>query len=282
MNNLRLLAGLLAATLLSGGVCAVGQTKRVVSIEDLFDIAEANSVQLRPTLSAEEEARRDISVARSEWLPDIEATLSLSYIGDGFTTDRGFKDYQRADIPHLGDGLALNITQPVYTGGAISSGIGLAKKGTEMAENSRTMSINSVRMALATNYLELAKHRNLLQVYNENIRLTEKLIGEMKAKHAQGVVLKNDITRYELRLSSLTYDRLATENAIRIFNNNLVSMLGLDQSTEIIPDIATDGNLNADGDARHVDGISRDKLAVAEISRPVSRHGAPQAPNHPR
>lgn len=54
MNNHRLLTGLLAAALWSGGVCAVGQTKQVFTIEDLFEVAETNSAQLRPSLSAEE------------------------------------------------------------------------------------------------------------------------------------------------------------------------------------------------------------------------------------
>lgn len=35
--------------------------------------------------AAREEARRDISVARSQRLPDINASLGVSYIGDGFT-----------------------------------------------------------------------------------------------------------------------------------------------------------------------------------------------------
>lgn len=64
MNNHRLLTGLLCATLSGAGVCAFGQA-RVVSIEELFEIAESRSIQLRPAFSAEEEADRDISVAKS-------------------------------------------------------------------------------------------------------------------------------------------------------------------------------------------------------------------------
>lgn len=65
MNNPRLLTGLLAAIFVSGGVCAAVPTKQVMTIEDLFETAEANSVQLRQYFTAEEEARREIGVARS-------------------------------------------------------------------------------------------------------------------------------------------------------------------------------------------------------------------------
>lgn len=237
---------LLAAFVVTLMPGAYGQGVRQMSIGEIFGLADRQNADIATADSRIATARQGEAVAQNARLPQLNASLTLSYLGDGTILDRDFGNATRDRLPHFSNTLGVELYQPVYTGGAISSGIGLAKKGTEMAENSRTMSINSVRMALATNYLELAKHRNLLQVYNENIRLTEKLIGEMKAKHAQGVVLKNDIMRYELRLSSLTYDRLATENAIRIFNNNLVSMLGLDQSTEIIPDIAADGNPTAD------------------------------------
>ncbi len=45
MNNHRLLAGLLGATLLSGGVRAAGNVERVLSLEELFETAETNSAQ---------------------------------------------------------------------------------------------------------------------------------------------------------------------------------------------------------------------------------------------
>lgn len=74
---------LLCAALLSDGVCASGQ--RIVTLEEIYESAEANSAQLRPSFSAQTEASREISVARAGRLPDINASVSVSYIGDGFT-----------------------------------------------------------------------------------------------------------------------------------------------------------------------------------------------------
>ena len=58
MNNYRLLRGLLCATLLSGGVCVMGQSQTTISLEEIFEIAEAQSVQLRVSKSAETEAEK--------------------------------------------------------------------------------------------------------------------------------------------------------------------------------------------------------------------------------
>lgn len=228
--------------------CVCAQETRQLSIREMFSIADAHNADIGAAEAKIAAARQGEDVARNALLPQINASLTLSYLGDGTILDRDFGNATRDRLPHFSNTLGVELYQPVYTGGAISSAIKLAGKETEMAINGKDMSVNSVRMSIVSNYLELAKNRNLLKVYDENIRLTEKLLQEMQAKHEQGIALKNDITRYELRLSSLSYDRLATENAIRIFNNNLVSMLGLDAATQIVPDISDDGDVAATGD----------------------------------
>lgn len=234
MNNHRLLTGLLAAILSSGGVCVNAQ--KVYSIEELFEIAETNSTQLRPSFTAEEEARKEISVARNGRLPEIEASLSLSYIGDGFITKRNFSDYQKAPIPHFGNGLAVNITQPVYTGGAVTTGIELAELKTTAARFATDLQRDNIRFQLTGFYLDIYKYTNLHRVVDSNIAQARKLLAEMKARYEQGVALQNDITRYELLVSNLELQLIKIDNTLDILNRNLVVTAGLPESTVIVPD----------------------------------------------
>lgn len=236
MNNHRLLTGLLCATLLGGGVCSFAQTRQVLSIEDLFEIAEANSVQLRPSFSAEEEAKREISIARSGRLPDINASLSLSYIGDGFTTKRNFSDYQKAPIPHLGTGLSLNVNQPLYTGGAIKNSIELAELKSTAARYSTEFHRDNIRFQLAGFYLDIYKFNNLKSVVEKNISQARKVLAEMQARYEQGVALQNDITRYELLVSNLELQLVKINNTLDILNRNLVVTAGMPEGTVVVPD----------------------------------------------
>ncbi len=235
MNNHRLLTGLLAAALWSGGVCAVGQTKQVFTIEDLFEVAETNSAQLRPSLSAEEE-KREISVARSGRLPDIEANLSLSYIGDGFTTKRNFSDYQKAPIPHFGNAFGINITQPVYTGGAISAGIEMAELKSTASRYATELQRDNIRFQLTGFYLDIYKCVNLRSVVENNIMQARKVLEEMNARYEQGTALQNDITRYELLVSNLELQLVKINNTLTILNRNLVVTAGLGDNIEVVPD----------------------------------------------
>lgn len=234
MNNLRLLAGLLCAALLSDGVCASAQAP--LTLEEIFESAEANSAQLRPSFTAQAEADREISVARAGRLPEISASLSLSYIGDGFTTARNFSDSRKAPIPHLGTGLSLDITQPVYTGGAVSGAIDLAGLKSTASRYATELRRDNIRFRLTGFYLDIYKYTNLRSVVSANIASARKVLQEMEARYAQGTALRNDITRYELLVSNLELSLVRINNTIDILNASLVSTAGLPQGTVIVPD----------------------------------------------
>lgn len=236
MTNHGLLIGLLSAALMSVTVRADEKTGRVMSLEELFETAETNSAQLRPAFSAEDEAKREISVARGNRLPDISASLSLSYIGDGFTTRRDFSDYQKAPIPHFGNGLSLNVSQPVYTGGAITAGIDIAELRLTSARYAADLQRDNIRFRLAGFYLDIYKYSNLRKVVENNVAQARKVLAEMTARYNQGVALQNDITRYELLVSNLDLQLIQIDNTLDILNRNLAVTAGLQADTKILPD----------------------------------------------
>jgi len=225
--------------LLSSRVCTIAwaaDCNRVISLEELFEMSERNSVQLRPLFSSVEEAKREADVARCGRLPDISADLSLSYIGDGFTTERSFSDYQKAPIPHLGNGLSVSVSQPVYTGGAVTGAIELAEMKTTAAGYAVESQRDQIRFKLTGFYLDIYKYDNLRHVVDKNISQAKNVLDEMRARYGSGVVLQNDITRYELLVSNLELQLVRIDNSIDILNRNLVETVGLPEGMVIVPD----------------------------------------------
>jgi outer membrane protein TolC len=82
----------------------------------------------------------------------------------------------------------------------------------------------------------LFKQQNLLQVYEKNIEQTKQVLKDIRAKGEEGIVLKNDITRYELLLSNLELSKTQIKNNLTILNNNLTTSLGLPDGIVIEPD----------------------------------------------
>lgn len=273
MNNLRLLAGAFAVTF-SLAVVQTSAEKRVVTLEEIFSSAEANSLQLRPSFAAQREADRALSEARSARLPEISSSLYVGYIGDGFTTRRDFSDRQKAEIPHLLDGFAVNIEQPLYAGGAITAGIELAELKKETALHSTELSRDELRMRLTSFYLDLYKYSNHRKVVVDNIASARKMLAEMRARYEQGLVLLNDITRYELLVSNLELQLVKIDNTLAILNENLVVTAGLPAEVTIQPDSTLLNRVLPGGNQsfwEHEASVNSPALRLADLQVEMSR-----------
>lgn len=234
---LRLIAWGLFLLPCSNIICANDSTnRRLLSIDEVFNLAEQNNSSLQSSKIAAEMAEAAISIAKANRLPDVSASLSFSYLGDGYLTDRDFSNGKNIDMPHFGNNFAFKASQAVYTGGALTAQIRLSELGHKMSSQEVLATRNNVRFIIAGYYLQLAMLENQLSVYNANIALTENVISQMQARKNEGVVLKNDITRYELQLESQKLQRTRIIDNKKIINHRLVSALGLPNETIIEPD----------------------------------------------
>ena len=247
--------------LLAGGTTwAVAQTSTPVSqnankgtamsIAQLFDKIEENSKSLVTAKTGVEAANLGIESAKSKKLPDLDASLSFSYIGNALLTDRDFSNVHGLSSPHFGNNFAFNAQQVVYAGGAINAGIKLAELGKQQAEVGVKLTRQQMRFIALGQYLDLYKIDNRIKVYEKNIELTRQLIEDIKAKQKEGMALKNDITRYELQMESLKLGLTALHNNRSILNHQLCNTLGMSQDEQIIPDATiADKAYGKDGEA---------------------------------
>lgn len=223
-------------TLCLNDVCAQTVETQNLTIEQMFYLAEQNNSRIKAHATTVQQAQEDVKVAKNAYLPSIEASLSFSYNGDGLITDQDFSNSFKAHIPDFGNNFVLEVSQVIYSGGAIGSSVRLSEL------QSRTVSLDAernrqdIRFTIIGNYLEICKLSNQLKVFDSHIAQTRKVLNDMRIRHKQGTALHNDITRYELQLQDLNYSKTRIQNARQILNNNLTVALGLPQTVTIQPD----------------------------------------------
>ena len=236
MSKKKRLIGLLCTTALcSQGLYAQSQ---LMGIDELLRLADAQSKSIQTYRTGTEAAGEALKAAKAQRLPDVNVSLSASYLGNGKIWDRDFGNAMTVDMPHFGNNFAIEAQQVIYAGGAISSGIRQAELGKQLAELDLQKDIQKVRFLLLGHYLNLYKLDNHIKVLQDNIRLTDEVIANMKAKREQGTVLKNDITRYELQKEQLNLQLTRTRDARTTANFQLVTTLHLPEGTDIKPDTA--------------------------------------------
>lgn len=219
--------------LLLNALHASAQPQQKLTIEEMFELADVNSRSIRTFSLAEEEAAQAVKVARNALLPSIDVSASASYLGDAWLADRDFTNGENAPMPHFGNNFAIEASQVVYAGGAITSRIAIARLQQQLAALEKEKNRQDIRFLLVGNYLEMYKLQNQAEVYRKNIEQTRKLVEDINAKQSQGLALKNDITRYELQLKSLELALTQIENGILILNSQLNTVLGLPENTVI-------------------------------------------------
>ena len=108
--------------------------------------------------------------------------------------------------------------------------------GKLLAELDLLENVQEIRFLLVGHYLNIYKLDNQIKVLQKNMELTDEVIANMKARMEQGTVLKNDITRYELQKEQLNLQLARVQDAQKIANHQLITILHLHKDTKIVPD----------------------------------------------
>ena len=244
MNNHKFLCAL-AVTMMVGVNCCVPMfAQQRMSLQSLFDLADQQGQRIKVSEVALKAAEEGVASAKSALLPSVELSVQGSYTGNAFLMSRGFSSSGTTEYivpglgpqqvqngkqptPHWGNSFTAQVSQVIYAGGAIRSGIEMAKLRQQLAELDVEKNRQEVRFLLTGYYLDLYKLQNQSQVIAKNIELTEKVILQMKARREQGTVLKNDITRYELQLQSLMLAKTQVNDAQKIIRHQIATTIHL-------------------------------------------------------
>ena len=236
MYKIGLAFTVLFGVLMLNSVEAQSNKSKVVTLEELFNLADANNRLLKIYSYKEKLANENLAKEKLNLLPDVSALATLSFNGDALVSDRDFSNIKSFDVPKFGNGFSLEAKQALYTGGAIKKSIENAELEEIIAQLDTKTQQQEIRFLIAGYYLDLIKLDNQQKIIEKNILQTNKLIDQIKAKSNEGVVLKNNITRYELQLKSLDVSLIKIKNSKKIINNELVKTLQLPQDTELIID----------------------------------------------
>ena len=233
MKKRTLLTASLALMLCPPLAYAQTDARHPLTLEQLFTLADRNSKSLRPAVTGVAEAGQAVEAAQRARLPDINASLSGSFLGNGCLIDRDLGSGMKAPMPHWSNNFALEVTQVIYAGGAVSSEVEIAGLQAQVARLRSSDNRQDVRFLLLGYYLGIWQLRNRATVYRQNIRQTELLVEDIMAAYGQGTALKSDMTRYRLQLESLRLGLTETENDMDILNHQLATAIGLDPSVRI-------------------------------------------------
>lgn len=215
-----------------------------LTLDSLFAIAERESRLLQSSSTAREAASEATRTALSQRLPTVSVSAGASYTGNATLMSRGFSTHGTVDVivpglgpqpvglgaqptPHWGNNFAVEVTQVLYAGGAISASIRMAELSEQLAALDVEKNRQEIRFLLTGYYLELQKLANQTEVIDQNIAVTRQLISDTEKRVKRGIVLQNDLTRFELQLQQLLLARQQVQDAASIIRYQISETLHL-------------------------------------------------------
>ena len=211
--NFKSLALSLLLLLLATGAFAQQQAK-VLTISELFTLAEENSQQLQVSRTGIEIANQRREVAKTQKRPSLSATLTGSYIGNARILDTKLNEVASVDMPHFGNSFAVQASQVIFKGGAINKGVAAAELNQQVAQLTFEKNRADIKLLLVGRYADTYRLLNQREAYQRNIDLAKLRLQNIQNLYREGMLTRNDVIRSELQITNLNM-------ALREVNNNL-------------------------------------------------------------
>lgn len=247
MNSRQILTAIVAIIGLMTVIEAVGQ-ERKLSLNDAIQLSLQNSNQLKLQQAKVTEAAAALREAKERRLPDLSITGSYMRLnkptldlktqspqqGEG-GGNTGGNSLSSIEVKEVGYGMA-NLSLPVFTGFRIQNGIDAARyleKAAKLdAQKDRTDVIENTIAA----YSNLYKAKEALELVKENLKQSQQRLADFTNLEKNGLLARNDLLKAQLQQSNVELALLDAENAWKLTNISMNLMLGLPESTDLVPD----------------------------------------------
>ena len=201
----------------------------VLSQKECRELALTHSEDMKISSNNISQAELDHKIARNSLLPQFSGSAMGMYMAPDM-------DFEGMSLSMKGTWTAgLNLTQPIYAGGKIVSGIKLAKLGVEASREQKRVTRANV-IADADNaywtYIAITEKKRMLESMIDYIN---SIYSQVKNSVDVEMATSADLLRVEAKRSDFNYQLEKVNSGLEMCRMNLCNVIGVDFSTQIIP-----------------------------------------------
>lgn len=149
--------------------------------------------------------------------------------------DGSYKLLQYADFPTQNFKLKLNnmfiggihLTQPIYTGGKITSAINMAEIGRQMASVNVRLTEDEVIVKIDEAYMQAVRAKEMYVVAESYYTMLQELERTVESAVRHGLRLRNDLMKVQVKLNEAELGKQKAANAYLLCRMNICHLTGL-------------------------------------------------------
>ncbi|MDZ7343318.1 MAG: TolC family protein, partial [candidate division KSB1 bacterium] len=235
----------------SGQEQSVFSNGRVLPLNDAMQIALEKNLRLRAARKNVSAANWSVKNAYAQFLPTVNFNLNYLRLDTGTLgranafydfvndpTNAGFlpEELRRNVRPGAwrnAYGPSIFVTQPIFTGGALTANLNVAQAQEITAQANLSQALQQVIYDTQKAYFEVLKSQELLAVAKDNLQATEKHLNSARKQVEAGLRSKTEILRWEVQKANAESFLVRAENAVALARPALNHVLGLEMDTEL-------------------------------------------------
>ncbi|MCW3465667.1 TolC family protein [Chitinophaga nivalis] len=228
------LAGLTLLTLLNTKTAKSQHPEQsTLTLTAAWKKAESYNKQLQLQYLHIQRMEEKTKAAKDERLPEIKFDGVYARVSNLAMYEEGlFHAPTQFPVVHTLYKVSGDAYLNVYNGGKTSREIVVRQTESELAREQKNLSVTEIKYKAAAHYLDIYRYSIYEVVLLQDIHEREKELEEIRQLNKNGVVLKSDLLRAELKLSKQKMTLLEIRNSLVIANQRLNIMIGQPDSTE--------------------------------------------------
>lgn len=212
-------------------VAAIGAagTASAETLQEAIDLA----YRTNPTLQQQRAAQRVLDEAyvqaRAALRPSLSASAAANYNRLSENTIKyDPKTFQplAGPVELTSQTAGLNISQPLYTGGADSAAIKAAERDDLQGREQLRLTEAQVMAAVIQYYMDVVRDTESLRINQQNVQVLQRQLQETSAEFDVGEVTRTDVAQAEARLAAAQASLSGAESQLTISRANFAQVVG--------------------------------------------------------
>ncbi len=240
MSIKRLIIWAYVLSLMFFSSAASGEPEKILTLQESVRIALKQNLDIKSSEQKIMQKQWEEKDARTEFFPSItgsfaytklDRTPSISVPGMPMKIEMN-----KTDIYNM----QITITQPIFTGGALSSQYKLKKEELKITEGEKRITDEGVCMDVVHTYFLILKASNLFSAAEILVNQRQTHLSNVKKLFDAGLATKADILKTEVALADAKQKLIETENNLNLAKQQFKTILSLPLDREInLQDILT-------------------------------------------
>ena len=207
-------------------VCAAEGGDTSLTLNKAVEMALHNNTIIRQAIENQKAAIEEQKSARADFLPKASAAYSYTRVKDSpyMKTDGTQTDIADNDQYHWD----LTLSQPIFTGLALSTKYKMAKLGIDIKDAEKEQAVLDVVKQVKSAYFNILLTKKFLLVSDEAVNQLESHVRDAEKFYEQGMIPYNDLLRSKVALADALQHRVRAESNVEMAISAFNTLLQID------------------------------------------------------